>query len=115
MKTTVLAVVLLGFAALAWWLWTPDRSRSDLLDKYFAASGDMLQVGDWHLQVRDSGPREGSAVQLIHGFGASLQTWDAWAAPLSRTHRVIRLDLPGSGLSPPDPAGDYTDGRRSIA
>jgi pimeloyl-ACP methyl ester carboxylesterase len=25
--------------------------------------------------------------------------------------RVIRLDLPGAGLSPPDPTGDYTDAR----
>ena len=111
MKSTVLTVVLLGFVTLTWWLWTPDRSRSDLAQKYLAAPGDMVQVGAWRRHVRDSGPRDGSAVLLIHGFGASLQTWDAWVAPLARTHRVIRLDLPGSGLSPPDPARDYTDGR----
>ncbi|MBC7973833.1 MAG: alpha/beta hydrolase, partial [Myxococcales bacterium] len=51
---------------------------------------------------------------LLHGFGASLDTWDAWAAALDRTHRVVRFDLPGSGLSAPDPAGDYSDAR-SIA
>jgi len=114
MKTIVLAFVLLGCVALTWWLWTPDRSRSDLEKKYLAAPGDMQQVGAWRLHVRDSGPRDASAVIMIHGFGASLQTWDGWAAQLGRSHRVIRLDLPGSGLSPPDPASDYTDGR-SIA
>ena len=114
MKTIVLAFVLLGCVALTWWLWTPDRSRNDLEKKYLAAPGDMQQVGAWRLHVRDSGPRDASAVIMIHGFGASLQTWDGWAAQLGRSHRVIRLDLPGSGLSPPDPASDYTDGR-SIA
>ena len=114
MKTIVLAIVLLGSGALAWWLWTPDLSRSELEKKYLAAPGDMLQVGVWRLHVRDSGPRDASVVLLIHGFGASLQTWDGWTPALSRTHRVIRLDLPGSGLSPPDPKNDYTDSR-SIA
>jgi pimeloyl-ACP methyl ester carboxylesterase len=50
-------------------------------------------------------------VVLLHGFGASLQTWDVWAEGLAATHRVVRIDLPGSGLSPPDPAHDYRDGR----
>jgi len=107
----MLVVALLFCAALAWWLWTPDRSRGDLESKYLRAPGDMLQVGQWRLHVRDSGPRGASPFILIHGFGASLQTWDSWAAQLERTHRVIRLDLPGSGLTPPDPAGDYTDAR----
>jgi pimeloyl-ACP methyl ester carboxylesterase len=50
-------------------------------------------------------------VVLLHGFGSSLHTWDAWAQGLARTHRVVRVDLPGSGLSPPDPAQDYRDER----
>jgi pimeloyl-ACP methyl ester carboxylesterase len=50
-------------------------------------------------------------VVLLHGFGASLQTWDVWAEGLAATHRVVRIDLPGSGLSPPDPAHDYRDER----
>jgi pimeloyl-ACP methyl ester carboxylesterase len=32
---------------------------------------------------------------------------------LAATHRVVRIDLPGSGLSPPDPAHDYRDERSS--
>jgi pimeloyl-ACP methyl ester carboxylesterase len=50
-------------------------------------------------------------VVFLHGFGASLQTWDVWAEGLAATHRVVRIDLPGSGLSPPDPAHDYRDER----
>jgi pimeloyl-ACP methyl ester carboxylesterase len=106
-----LAIVVLASLLLAWWLWTPDEDRSLLESKCLLAPGDMMQVGSWRLHVRDSGPRDGSTIILIHGFGASLQSWDAWAEGLSRKRRVIRFDLPGSGLSLPDPAGDYTDAR----
>ena len=97
--------------SIAWLLWTPDRDRALLESRYLASPADMRQVGEWRLHVRDSGPRDAPAVIMIHGFGSSLQTWDAWANGLSRDFRVIRFDLPGSGLSPPDPAGDYTDAR----
>lgn len=96
---------------LAWWLRTPDEDRSRLESRYLLAPGDMMQVGSWRLHVRDNGPRNAPAIILIHGFGASLQTWDAWAGDLHSKHRVIRFDLTGSGLSLPDPAADYTDAR----
>ena len=111
MKAAVLAIGLLAIAALAFWLWTPDRSRSLLEGRYLVAPNDMVRVSNWRLHVRDSGPRDAAAVILLHGFGSSLQTWDGWAEQLGRTHRVIRFDLPGSGLSQPDPAADYTDAR----
>jgi pimeloyl-ACP methyl ester carboxylesterase len=107
----IIALSLGACALLAWGLWTPDIDRSRLEKSYLLAPGDMLQVAGWRLHVRDRGPRQGSAVILIHGFGASLQTWDAWADALARSHRVICFDLPGSGLSLPDPAADYTDAR----
>ena len=48
---------------------------------------------------------------LLHGFGASLDTWEPWAGRLSDQFRVIRLDLPGFGLTGADPTGDYSDAR----
>ncbi|MFM9936521.1 MAG: alpha/beta fold hydrolase, partial [Novosphingobium sp.] len=45
------------------------------------------------------------------GFGSSLDTWEPWAKALSAKYRVIRLDLPGFGLTGPDPTGDYSDNR----
>jgi pimeloyl-ACP methyl ester carboxylesterase len=71
----------------------------------------MRQVLGVRLHVRDSGPRDAPAVLMLHGFGASLHTWEAWAADFSTDMRVITLDLPGSGLSGPDPTGDYSDAR----
>ena len=36
------------------------------------------------LHIRDTGPRDGPAVLLIHGFGSSLHTWEAWAPLLEQ-------------------------------
>ena len=102
----MLIVLLLG-----WLLWTPDIDRARLEARYLAAPADMVEVAGVRLHVRDSGPKDAPAVVLIHGFGASLHTWEPWAHELARNHRVIRFDLPGSGLSEPDPSGDYTDAR----
>lgn len=111
MKSTVVAVVVLLVALLLYWLWTPDESRASLEAKYLDAPGDRVELGGWHLHVRDTGPKSAPAVILLHGFGASLHTWEAWAQALATDHRVIRFDLPGSGLSWPDPDGDYGDAR----
>ena len=111
MKRFASVWVLTALTALSLWLWTPDVPRSALEARYLEAPADMRSVGPWQLHVRQSGPTDAPAVVLLHGFGSSLHTWDAWAKALSATHRVVRIDLPGSGLSPPDPAHDYTDAR----
>jgi pimeloyl-ACP methyl ester carboxylesterase len=95
----------------ALWFWTPDKSRAELESLYLASPGDMRDVAGVRLHVRDTGPRDAPAVILIHGFGSSLHTWETWARGLSSSFRVIRFDLPGSGLSGADPSGDYTDQR----
>lgn len=101
-------------AALAAWLWTPDKPRAALEARYLRAPADMTDVAGVRLHVRDDGPRDAPAIIMLHGFGSSLHTWEPWAQALKGDYRVIRIDLPGSGLSPPDPTGDYTDAR-SIA
>lgn len=45
---------------------------------------------------------------LLHGNASSLHTWDGWVRQLSPQVRVVRLDLPGYGLTGPHPSGDYT-------
>ncbi|RYY84450.1 MAG: alpha/beta fold hydrolase, partial [Comamonadaceae bacterium] len=112
MKSTLIAAaVLLAVGALAFWLWTPDEDRTALEARYLAAPADMVQVAGVRLHVRDTGAKDAPAVILLHGFGASLHTWETWAQGLAASHRVIRFDLPGKGLSAPDPSGDYTDRR----
>ena len=111
MKRLASVLALTALTVLSFWLWTPDLPRSTLEARYLAAPADLRSVGPWRLHVRQSGPTDAPAVVLLHGFGSSLHTWDAWAQGLSATHRVVRIDLPGSGLSPPDPAHDYRDAR----
>lgn len=106
--TSISIVAAIGSALL---LWTPDRSRESLEAKYLHAPSDMIDVDGVRLHVRDDGPRDARAVVMLHGFGSSLHTWEAWSNGLDNEFRVIRFDLPGSGLSPPDPSGDYTDAR----
>jgi pimeloyl-ACP methyl ester carboxylesterase len=112
LKTPLIVVCTVLMALLiAYWLWTPDIERPSLESRYLDSPRDMVVVDGVRLHVRDSGPKDAPAVVLIHGFGASLHTWEPWARALARKHRVIRLDLPGCGLSEPDPSGDYTDAR----
>lgn len=105
------AIGLILLVALAFWLWTPDRSRDELEARYLSSPTDLVDMGGFRLHIRDTGLKSAPTIILLHGFGSSLQTWDPWAGPLERTHRVVRLDLPGAGLSDPDPTGDYTDAR----
>ena len=114
MLRIVLIVLVAVTAGLAFWLWTPDRSRADLVRKYPGADGDDVEIAGIHLNVRDDGPRDAPAIVFLHGLGSSLQTWDAVADALtagSPPFRVIRLDLPGFGLTGADPAHDYSDAR----
>ena len=111
MKRFATVMVLTALTLFSLWLWTPDVPRATLEARYLESPADLRSVGPWQLHVRQSGPPDAPAVVLLHGFGSSLHTWDAWAKGLSTTHRVVRIDLPGSGLSPPDPAHDYRDER----
>ncbi|MDH7971330.1 alpha/beta fold hydrolase [Sphingomonas sp. AR_OL41] len=106
--TWVAGVLAVAIVALALWLYAPDKPRAALEAAY---PGDYRTVDGVRLRLRDSGPRDAPAVILLHGFGASLETWEPWAQALSSRFRVIRLDLPGFGLTGADPTGDYSDAR----
>ncbi|WP_137178015.1 alpha/beta fold hydrolase [Roseomonas sp. AR75] len=108
--------VMLGLILLAGgiWLHNPDLPRDAVERRYAPPPSQFLEVAGVRLHIRDTGPRDGPAVLLIHGFGSSLHTWEAWTALLQDRFRIVSLDLPGFGLTGPDPTGDYTD-ERSIA
>ena len=108
----VVFVFLMGSAA---WLYTPDKKITELESIYLRAPTDYIEVAGMRLHVRDDRPpsqnKDAPTVILLHGFGASLLTWEPWAAQLKADMRVIRFDLPGFGLTGPDPTGDYSDAR----
>ncbi|WP_295528418.1 alpha/beta fold hydrolase [Novosphingobium sp. Chol11] len=98
----------IGAVSLAAYLYAPDKPRVALEALY---PGEYRTVLGMRLRLRDTGPRDRPALILVHGFGSSLDTWEPWAEALSVRYRVVRFDLPGFGLSGPDPTGDYSDAR----
>ncbi len=56
------------------------------------------------LNWRDYGG-EGEIMLLVHGLGGSLANWDAVGPRMAQGRRVLAIDLPGFGMSPPQ--ADY--------
>jgi pimeloyl-ACP methyl ester carboxylesterase len=44
---------------------------------------------------------QGQPIVLVHGLGGSIANWDVVGPRLTSRSRVVALDLPGFGLSPP--------------
>ena len=103
------ALAALAMTAPVLFLYAPDKSRAELEKAY---PGQYRTVDGVRLRLRDTGPRDAPAVIMLHGFLASLDTWEPWARSLSSHYRVIRFDLPGFGLTGADPTGDYSDARQ---
>jgi pimeloyl-ACP methyl ester carboxylesterase len=51
------------------------------------------------LHYRDEGAQGGPTLLLLHGFSASVHTWEPWVARLGDEYRIISVDLPGHGLT----------------
>lgn len=103
MFSRFLAVILtLGVILFAGWMTLRrDDISYDRLEKIYANSDSRyLALGnEMRIHFRDVGPRDAPVIVLVHGFSASLHTWEPWVTDLRRDHRVISLDLPGHGLS----------------
>lgn len=99
--------LLLGVLALAS-VWEPDRSVESLAAEWAPPPSQFIALDGMQVHLRDEGPRDDpEPILLLHGTSASLHTWDGWVDDLSRDRRVIRVDLPGFGLTGPDPANRY--------
>ena len=85
--------------------WKNDIDLNELKDKYDYPSSSFISIDGINVHYRDVG--KGEAILLIHGTGASLHTWEKWIDILSPGYRVISFDLPGFGLTGPDPNHNY--------
>ena len=110
----IAAALALLLGAAGWWAYTPDRTRAALEAQYHVTQEEYRDIAGLRVRFRDTGNRAGPALLLLHGFGSSLETWEGWAGLLDAQYRVIRLDLPGFGLTGADPAGDYSDQRGAV-
>lgn len=108
-RTFVWFIVTTVFVALAGvLLYAPDQSVASLRSRWAPPPSVFVPIDGLHAHLRDEGPRADTIpILLLHGTSASLHTWEGWASALQVGRRVVRVDLPGFGLTGPDGAGDY--------
>lgn len=108
----LVALACIGLAALLVALadaWAPDRPVAELATRWATPPSAFRTVQGMQVHLRDEGPRDDPVpLLLLHGTSASLHTWDGWTRALSPDRRVIRVDLPGFGLTGPFPHDDYS-------
>lgn len=86
-----------------------DIPIDQLKKKYADTCSTFIKVNGINIHYRDEGEKKDPIpIVLIHGTGSSLHTYDHWTKILVKNYRVIRMDLPGYGLTGPFPKRDYS-------
>jgi pimeloyl-ACP methyl ester carboxylesterase len=104
--------VLVALLVVAFFVFrVPDTDPDEMRAKYGGEPSQFVEIGDGVIvHLRDEGPRDAQPIILLHGSSADLHTWQPWVDGLSDTHRIIRFDQVGHGLTGPDPEHDYSLG-----
>ena len=93
---------------LSHWGGLVSMEMDDLKDRYTNEHSKFVKVNGYNIHYQDRG--QGDTVILMHGIFSALQTWDGWTEELSKTHRVIALDMPGFGLTGgPEELDDFNE------
>ena len=109
----IIVIAALAFAAFR----APDRSVAELA-QWQLPNSEFIDIAGTQAHVVQSGlcqplnnnkttkhadqvGIEPPVVVLLHGTSASLHTWNGWAEQLEKDYCVIRMDLPGFGLTGP--------------
>lgn len=100
-RILIVLVTLVLILAAGWLALRRADIPYDTLETLYAseASQFMTLSDGMKLHYRDEGESDAPTLVLVHGFSASLHTWEPWVARLKDEYRVISLDLPGHGLS----------------
>lgn len=106
----ILALLVIAFLTLR----VPDTDPDMMRARWGGEPSQYVEIGNGvTVHLRDEGPQgseqgKGLPIILLHGSNADLHTWEPWVEGLKATHRVIRFDQVGHGLTGPDPSGDYS-------
>lgn len=104
-KKTLVSLVLFTLGVFMA-LFRADLSLEDLSIKYAGRTSRFVKIDGQPIHYKSEG--KGFPIILLHGTASSLHTWDEWAQELSQYYQVIRIDLPGFGLTGPFPDNDYS-------
>lgn len=90
-------------------LYQPDIPVEALMEKYAQSPSKFITVMGMPVHYRDEGdPSDSIPLVLLHGTSSSLHTWNSCTSAWATGHRVVRMDLPGFGLTGPNPTEDYS-------
>ncbi|WP_157491328.1 alpha/beta fold hydrolase [Flammeovirga sp. SJP92] len=78
----------------------------DIIEKYTDEQSNFMELEGMKVHYKVEG--EGFPIVLLHGTFSSLHTWDKWTETLKEKYKVIRLDLPGFGITGPRPDRTYS-------
>jgi len=84
----------------------PDIPYEALASRYESAASRYVDLPNGvRMHYRDEGDPNAPVILAIHGFSASLHSWEPWVTQLAtgperiNDYRIISLDLPGHGLT----------------
>ena len=103
-----LAVLLVGTVVLLAVFFESDVPLAQLKPKYSTAQSQYIPILGMQVHVRDEGPKSDSIpLVLLHGMSSSLNTWDEVVHSVAGRRRTISVDLPGFGMTGPNPKNQY--------
>lgn len=77
-----------------------DIPYESLASRYESAASRYVDLPSGvRMHYRDEGNEAGPVLLLIHGYSASLHTWEPWIYELGGDYRIVSIDLPGHGLT----------------
>jgi pimeloyl-ACP methyl ester carboxylesterase len=85
--------------------------RAVVTARWAAAPSRFVTVDGVPIHVREEGRKGAPVVVLLHGSIVNLHEWDAVAALLKKSYRVVRFDWSPYGLTGPDPKDVYSTPR----
>lgn len=106
-KWTAILLLLIVILAIVT-AYAPDTDKDKMIAKYGGEQAQFVQMTNGPMiHYRDQGERDAPALIMVHGMSSHLQAWEPLIAEIGDDYRLISLDLPGFGLTGPNPTGKY--------
>jgi pimeloyl-ACP methyl ester carboxylesterase len=101
-------VILAAIATIYSWdeLGIQEIPLQILQQKYETPESRYVSINGTPVHYLDQG--KGTVIVALHGIVDSLHTWDEWARKMTPHYRVVRMDIPGFGLTGPVREGEYS-------
>ncbi len=102
----ILLLLVVALAVVVFMNYHEDIEYSHIKEKYSLEQSHFIEIKGMpvHYTIQGKGEKD---IVLIHGTGGSLHDWNQWLPYLENDFRIIRLDLPGFGLTGPNPKNRY--------